>query len=155
MVLRLPDAPPAPPSPAPWIVRPVRDGDRESLSLLMLESYRGTVDDDGETLDDAREEVRRTFDGEYGSLLLDASLVAEHGSRLGSASLVTLRHGLPLLAFTMTHPDAKNRGLATALVGRSIDLLRATGNEWLRLVVTEGNDPAIHLYEKLGFLRTR
>jgi hypothetical protein len=35
----------------------------------MLESYRGTIDDEGETLDDARSEVRRTFDGDYGTFL--------------------------------------------------------------------------------------
>jgi ribosomal protein S18 acetylase RimI-like enzyme len=121
----------------------------------MLEAYRGTIDDEGETLDDAREEIARTFDGEYGSFLPRASVVAEHGSRLDSASLVTIWEGLPFLAFTMTHPEAKNRGLGTALVARSIQLLQAAGYERLRLMVTEGNDAAIHLYEKLGFHHAR
>lgn len=153
MVLRLADTPRPSAVPAPWAIRPVRDDDRESLAELMLASYRGTIDDDGETLDDAREEIRRTFEGEYGTFLPHASVVAEDGSRLGSASLVTQFEGGPFLAFTMTHPDVKLRGLATAIVGRSLELLMAAGHESIRLAVTEGNDPAIGLYEKLGFRR--
>jgi ribosomal protein S18 acetylase RimI-like enzyme len=74
---------------------------------------------------------------------------------MGSASIITLWEGLPLLAFTMADPEARNRGLGTAVVGSSIDLLRAMGHESLRLLVTEGNHPAIDVYEKLGFRRTR
>jgi len=154
MVLRLSDAPRMADAQPPWVVRPVRDDDQEALAVLMLEAYRGTVDDEGETLDGAREEVRRTFDGDYGAFLPQFSVVAERTDRLAGASLITLWEGAPFVAFTMTHPDEKNRGLGTALVAGSIELVREAGHDQLRLVVTEGNDPALHVYEKLGFRRT-
>jgi GNAT superfamily N-acetyltransferase len=128
MVLRLAEAPRPTPLPFPWAIRAVREDDGGSLSHLMLESYRGTIDDEGETLGDAREEIRRMFAGEYGTFVPEASVVAEDGSRLGSASLVTLWEGGPLLAFTMTHPDAKRRGLGVALgepLARAVARLRS------------------------------
>jgi ribosomal protein S18 acetylase RimI-like enzyme len=151
MQMRLADAVPPASATQAWTIRPVRGHDREPLAALMLEAYRGTVDDEGETLEGAREEVRRTFEGDYGAFLSQFSILAEDGDRMIGASLITLWEGRPFVAFTMTHPDAKNRGLATALMSRSIELLWAAGHDELRLIVTEGNDSAIHVYKKLGF----
>jgi hypothetical protein len=94
-VLRLSDAPAMADAPPPWVVRPVRDDDREALAVLMVEAYRGTVDDEGETLEAAREEVRRTFDGDYGPFLPQFSVVAERTDRLAGASLITMRKERP------------------------------------------------------------
>jgi ribosomal protein S18 acetylase RimI-like enzyme len=119
----------------------------------MLDSYQGKVDYEGETFEDARAEIDRTLAGEYGTFILSASVVAEDDRGLVGASLVTLDEGLPFLAFAMTHPRMKTRGVASALVAHSLDRLQASGWESVRLVVTEGNEPAIRLYEKLGFRR--
>ena len=43
----------------------------------MLDAYRGTIDDEGETLEDALAEVDRTFAGEYGEFLGAFSRVIE------------------------------------------------------------------------------
>jgi hypothetical protein len=52
-------------------------GDAEALARLMLDAYRGTIDDEGgHSFEDAKAEVRRTFDGEYGEMIWDASFVA-------------------------------------------------------------------------------
>jgi ribosomal protein S18 acetylase RimI-like enzyme len=135
----------------PWTVRPVRDGDADALAALMLEAYRGTIDDEGETLEGARTEVRRTFAGDYGDFLPRFSLVAHDDDRLVGAALITLWESVPFVAFTMTQPDTKDRGLATALTGRSLASLREAGYSEVRLTVTEGNEPALRVYEKLGF----
>jgi hypothetical protein len=64
----------------------------------MLEAYRGTLDEHGETLDDAQAEVRRTFSAGHGHMLWDASFVieADRGpTALASASVITLWQGHP------------------------------------------------------------
>ena len=38
-------------------LRPVQAADAPSLAELMIDAYRGTMDDDGETYDDALAEV--------------------------------------------------------------------------------------------------
>ena len=61
--------------------------------------------------------------------------------------------GKPLLSFSMTHPSLKNQGYSTKLIKHSINSLINNRYDELYLVVTEGNDPAQHLYYKLGFIK--
>lgn len=140
----------APPLP----VRPLVHADAPALARLMFDAYHGTIDDAGEPLEGAVAEVQSTFAGEYGSLMWDASFVAEgagEGASLASASVITFWKEAPLLAFSMTHPTAQRRGLAAALIRASASALARQGHARLMLVVTAGNTPAERLYEKLGF----
>ena len=118
----------------------------------MLAAYRGTTDDSGETADDAVAEVTRLMDGAYGQFCPEESEVIERNDRLVSATLVTQFDEMPLIAFSMTAPDWKRRGLARAGLLRSISRLHAAGHPSVRLVVTKGNAPAEQLYESLGFV---
>lgn len=45
--------------------RVVTPEDAEALATLMLEAYRGTIDDGGETLADAQVEMHGFFDGKW------------------------------------------------------------------------------------------
>lgn len=137
--------------------RSVTPADAEALADLMLEAYRGTVDYNGETLEDARAEIDRTISGAYGRFLPDCSFVVEESGTLVSASLVTLTDEdeagwLPLLAFSMTRPAARRRGLASGLILHSCAALRAAGHSRLGLAVTAANAPARRVYERLGFV---
>lgn len=133
--------------------------DAEQLARLMLDSYRGTVDDGGETLDDARREVTKLIAGDFGSVDWEASLVVELDGELISATIVTrdrvapppLSAGEAFVAFSMTAPDWKRRGLARSCLLRVIELLQARGEPRLHLVVTRTNAPAVRLYRSLGF----
>ena len=49
------------------------------------------------------------------------------------------------------HPDFRRRGIAEALVNALVTELKAIGSHCLTLEVRASNDPAIGLYEKLGF----
>ncbi len=133
--------------------RPITSADADALASLMWHAYHGTIDDEGETPEDAAREIGLLFAGGYGPLLTDCSFVAESGGAVVAASLVVLfaRERVPLLAFAMTHPAHANRGLAGALIRHSINALIAAGQTDLCLYVTEGNAPAQHLYAKLGF----
>ena len=118
---------------------------------MLLAAYRGTVDDEGETEDDAIGEVERTVEGEYGAFLPDASFVAEDGGRIVGASLVTSFESRPFLAHLVVHPDAQRRGLGASLVAASGNALLAGSDSELGLLVTEANEAAVALYRKLGF----
>ena len=127
--------------------------DMRSLGILMLESYRGTIDYDGETEEDGTSEIRETIDGKYGPLLEECSFLIQENEQAASACIITWseKENLPLLAFSMTHPDFKNQGMATFLLKKSINTLLAQGYNELYLVVTKGNIEAEHLYAKMGF----
>jgi ribosomal protein S18 acetylase RimI-like enzyme len=134
--------------------RPLVESDAPDLAILMLAAFRGTLDDEGEDIDQARDEVRQTFAGVYGPLMWNSSFVVDDESArpaLRSASVITFWQGSPLLSFTVTHPRAGRSGLATALICQSARTLAAAGHTRLDLFVTRGNTPAERLYDKLGF----
>jgi len=135
------------------VCREPRNGDEEDLAILLYAAYRGTIDAAGETFDEARAEIEELLSGRYGKFLRDCSFVIEEGDFLVSACLVTWwpPHRAPLVAFTMTRPEARRRGLARGLIQRSINALLDRGENRLTLVVTNGNEAAQRLYESLGF----
>ncbi len=125
--------------------------DAPALARLLHVAYRGTLDDEGETLADTETIVGQLFGGVFGTLLGSVSEVIEAPPALLAATLVTLWQGLPLVAFVVTAPEHRRQGLARAGLTRAIDRLAAADEPVLRLVVTEGNRPAEALYESLGF----
>jgi ribosomal protein S18 acetylase RimI-like enzyme len=152
-------APCEPKGPLQGLARPCAVSDAEQLAALMLDSYRGTVDDEGETIDDARRVVAALIAGEFGTADWDASVVFEREGRVVSAALVTrdrvapppLVAGEAFLAFSMTAASEKRRGLGRAGVMRVVEILRRRGEPRLHLVVTRANVPAVTLYLALGF----
>lgn len=141
--------------------------DAAALARLMLDSYAGTIDDSGETLQDAVGEVAKLLAGDFGAFDAAASLVVERdaaaGPTLASATLITRNTGTmkgpigvgeAFLAFSMTAPAFKRQGLARAGLVAAMSRLRDHGEARLHLVVTRANVPALRLYESLGFVRT-
>lgn len=153
MTLNLNPAMAAPP-PCPG-TRPLTTHDAAALAHLMYHAYLGTVDDAGESPDDARTEVARLFRGDFGTLD-PASLVIDLGGTLSSATIITrdktrFATGEPFLAFSMTAPATKRRGLARAGLHSAMHTLGSRGEPRLHLVVTRANTPALGLYQSLGF----
>jgi GNAT superfamily N-acetyltransferase len=136
--------------------RTVAPSDKEALAALMLDAYQGTVDYEGESLDDALREIGHTLSGSCGRFLSDCSFVLDGDEGISSAYLVTLLNEgkpdeTPLLAFAMTRKRDKRRGLATALIPRSVAALSGLGYSRLSLAVTADNHPARRLYEEFDF----
>jgi len=140
-----------------WSARPISLQDSSALGKLMYVAYHGTIDDEGETPEEALQEIESTLAGKYGPPLTACSFLVEgHGRVLGASVLsdwTDERTGRkqPLLSFLMTHPDAKGEGMATFLLKKSINALLAQGEKELVLFVTVGNDVAQHIYQQLGF----
>ena len=142
-------------SPAPPLdgARPVRpDADRAGLARLMLDAYRGTVDDEGGTEAGALAEVDALLAGVYGPFDGDASELVERDGIPVAATLVTTWGGGPFVAFSMTRPAWQRRGLARAGLLRAMARLAARGETRLDLVVTAANEPATRLYHSLDFV---
>lgn len=148
-------AAPAAPADLPGALRQPQPGDAEQLAALMLAAYRGTIDDEGETLDDARSEIAGYLAGANNPPLLSCSwLVAQPGAII-AASLICLwrRRAAPLVAYVITQPDQQRRALGRLLVSQSLASLRQAGYAELRAVITAGNQPSERLFGQLGFTR--
>lgn len=127
--------------------------DRQPLAELLIAAYAGTIDDEGETPEQALAEIDRTLAGAYGPFLAACSFVVERNGELLAASLITRWQEAPLLAFVMVAPHAQRRGLAQQVLRASIAALWEQGETTLMLFVTDGNAPAQQLYARLGFRR--
>ncbi len=131
--------------------RPPSPDDARAIARLMLDAYRGSIDDAGETIEEAIGETEKLLRGEYGRFDAGASELILREGRPIAATLVTHYGQLPLIAFSLTDPAWRRRGLARAGLERAIIRLRAGNFAAVRLAVTQGNTPAERLYESLGF----
>jgi RimJ/RimL family protein N-acetyltransferase len=126
--------------------------DLEQLARLMLDAYVGTIDYEGETLADAREEVASYLDGWP---LLQQSLVHVSDDDVDCACLVSyLEHsGSPLVAYIMTARARKGAGLARQALCGALAQLKAAGYDHVMATITDGNVPSEKLFTSLGFSR--
>ena len=131
--------------------RPVTHDDLDALARLMLDAYVGTIDYEGETLDDAVVEVRSFFDRDP---LLDHSYAIEAGAGLASAALVSRVDGGPFIGYVMTSPAHKRTGLATSVAHRALWTLAQEGHPTVAFYITDGNVPSEALFARFGAVRT-
>ena len=129
--------------------------DKQILAELMLDAYRGTIDFDDETIEDAQHEVESYFSGVTGAAWLESSWLAFVDKKLLCASLVSFwnNRNVPFLAYVMTAAEAKGKHLAAAAVSRSLQSLSDQGHDEVRAVITDGNIPSEKVFAKLGFQR--
>ena len=104
-------------------------------------------------------------DTEWSSLLASSvgsawqiSAVAELGARavgLAYGRLEAESPGVARLYSMWVEPAARRSGVGRALVDAVVSWARSRSARRLVLQVTEGNAPAVHLYERAGFVRTQ
>jgi hypothetical protein len=123
------------------------------LGQLMYNAYVGTIDYEGETLEEAVNEIAGLLDGKYGPFLSECSFVVTDKDCLASAVLVTWfkETEMPLIAFAMTDPRFTNRGMSTFLLKMSINALVDQGYKQAFLVFTNGNHAIEKIVRKIGF----
>lgn len=129
------------------VVRPITKDDLSELAGLMLDAYRGTIDYDDETLEDALEEVASYFSDEP---MIEHSYVTSIGGTPASAVLVSRNRGKPFVGYVMTASDHKNTGLGRLVVAAAMTSLRREGHTEVGLFITEGNLPSEALFADLG-----
>ena len=123
--------------------------DRESLAQHLLDAYRGTVDDEGETFEDALEVADHYLDVLLGG---HSTTVWQEGSLVALALVIVVdgRHYIDPVA---TVAPLKGRGLGSEAVRRSIGSLHAAGVTEVGAAITDGNEPSERLFSRLGFRR--
>jgi RimJ/RimL family protein N-acetyltransferase len=129
--------------------------DTQLLAELMLASYQGTIDYDGETLANALKEVESFYADVSSQDWLAHSWLAFAEEELVTACLVGFwqAKNSPLIAYMMTAPHWKGKHLAAAALLRSLQELSAHRFSEVRAVITEGNEPSERLFTRAGFLR--
>lgn len=133
------------------VFRNLERGDAHALGQLLYDAYKGTVDDEGQSIEDAIIEAEETIAGKYGELIREASYVVLDGNTIVSTCVATNYKEIPLVAFAATLPSYQGKGLARKGMIASIRSLADLGRDQVRLVVTETNARALSLYESLGF----
>ena len=136
-----------------WPCRTVRLSDANDLAILLHAAFRGTIDDEGDPFSAAVREIEKTMSGDYGRLIADCSFIIEDGDFISAACLISWYEPVegPFVVFTMTRPESKGQGMARFLLKKSINALIPRGDRQLKLIVTDGNQPAQSLYTSLGF----
>ena len=143
----------------PWPLREARSNDAPALARLHERAYRTHFDrylhlvyqDPGR---DADLMVGEVVAGRWGEFLPWASSTVEDRGVLVAATLVVRSPAGPLLVDVMVDPARQGQGLGRVVLASSILALRARHESVVVLNVTEGNVRAVHLYERLGFVRT-
>ena len=137
-------------APGDVTVRSVTVEDWPELADLMLDAYTGTIDYDGEDLDDAMAEVGSFLDGDP---WLTHSRVAQVDEGIASAVLVSGMDGEPFIGYVMTRAAHKQRGLGRLLVSSAMSSLAGAGHTRVAFYITAGNIASERLFMGLGATR--
>jgi RimJ/RimL family protein N-acetyltransferase len=126
-----------------------------ALAQLMLSTYQGTIDYDGESLADAGAEIDQYLNNSELRPLWICSWLFHIKGLLVSACLVSwwTSRRCPIIGYVITHPDWKSRGIAAELLQETLQSLSEHNYKQVRAVITEGNIPSERLFARAGFTR--
>ena len=129
-------------------------GDAAQRPRSLIDAYRGTIDYDGETNDDALAETHAYLIGERGGPpWLTNSRQAFLNTRLVGACLVGewSESQLPIIAYVLTRAECKRNGIGRQMLFSMLKVLSEKGFSEVRAVITEGNEASENLFHQLGF----
>ena len=116
----------------------------------MLDSYIGTIDYEGEGIEEAQAEVVDYLEGRPN---LDVSWVIEDGDLLLAAVLISDLEEGPVVGYVMTRAAAKRHGVAAILLERCLQSLGDQGWETVDAFITSGNTASERLFARAGATR--
>jgi len=137
-----------PPS-AELMTRRVRGADRDVLAALMLDGYRGTIDDEGEDLDDALDAV----DHYMAAMMHEQSFVVTEDGQVVAMAFVVTVDGVHFVDPIVVAADRKRTGLGRDAVRMLLGSLMSAGVTEVGATITDGNTASERLFLGLGFVR--
>lgn len=125
--------------------------DIDFFAQHLLDAYQGTTDDEGEDLEDSMSFLNDIYQHRYGEFLDDYSLAIMNKDTMISGIIYAMEDNLPYIVTVFTNPLYKGKGYAKTLIRYTLNqIFSTTAYEKVVLYVTSDN-PAIHLYERIGF----
>lgn len=136
--------------------RQLQKEDAPQLGNLLHAAYQGTVDDEGESPEEARKEAEQILAGKYGPIMENATAGIFREDELLAAIVFTewSKLDFPFLAFSITHPKAQRQGLARQLFVSAMNELARSEHRRIGLFVTASNTRAVQLYVQMGFQKS-
>lgn len=135
--------------PTDLVTRRILDSDRSALAALMLDAYRGTIDDEGETTDDAIEAVNEYF----ARMVHEHSLVVTEHDRVVAMALVVMVDHVHYVDPVAVAADHKRKRIGRGAVTMLLDSLAGAGVTEVGATITDGNVASEGLFLGLGFER--
>jgi len=140
-------------------VRPIVPADEPVLARLHERAYENHLDrylalEDLDPTHDADRQLREYFTGRYGEVLSPGSCLVTADDTVAAAVIATKRAQQALIIDVMSDPAYEGRGFARLALTEAVHRLRERGETKIVLNVTEGNDRALRLYSRLGFVRS-
>jgi ribosomal-protein-alanine N-acetyltransferase len=133
-------------TPSPDAIVRVRRGENTDLDELVMLEER-TFDSDRLS----RAQYRRHLDSDSAQVLVAS---ASHNHFLGAAVLFFRKGSAAARVYSLaTQPQARGKGVGTALLQAADRAARRRGCRALRLEVNVRNAKAVRLYERLGYRR--
>lgn len=126
-----------------------RSSDRDALAALMLDGYRGTVDDEGEDLADAREAVEEYLHHAD----RDHSIVVLEGGEIVAMTFSGVYDGQYYIDPVVVAAARQRTGLGRETVRVVLGSLAAAGVSEVGATITDGNVASERLFLGLGFAR--
>ena len=130
-------------------VRTPTKGDRLALADLMMSAYVGTIDYDGETHDQAVQEVDGWFDRE--TYLATSRVAADDSGEIVAAVLNSTWDDVAMVGYVMTQAEWKGKGIASALVDVAVNAMLDDGFDEVTGWITDGNLPSEAIFTRAGF----
>ena len=144
-------------------IRPWSEHDYQAAAAVITAAYRGHIDseinDQYRSLSGSVRFLNNIvrFPG-CGIFDAEASFVAMHRptrSLIGVILCSRVKHDVGHVTQVCVVPELRGHGIGEALLATSSRALRQRNFELLSLTVTQANDRAVSLYERLGFSTTR
>jgi len=134
-------------------LKSIKQQDITKVAATMLEAYEGTVDQQEETLQEAILEVEKILNDGYGPFIAEASYWIEINDEAAAVICINLWNEKPLITEIYSGKKFLYQGMASTLIRASVATLHRMGYDELVLNVTVENSNALHLFEKLGFVK--
>ncbi len=122
---------------------------RDQLAALMLDAYRNTIDDEGESLEDALSAI----DYYLSSIVRPHSYVMVDGAEPVAFAFVVVVDDVHYIDPVVVASARKRLGFGGALVRRCLGSLADAGVFEVGATITDGNVASEHLFVGLGFDR--
>lgn len=130
------------------VSRPSVD-DNEAVAELLLDAYRGTIDDEGETMVEAREAATAMLGWAHPA----HSVVLRRNSRLIALCFVQEVADNFYIDPIVVAAAHKQQGLGRRMVATCLASLAATGVTSAGATITDGNEASERLFASLGATR--